>query len=103
MHADYADAATKEKYAGICNSIAGGLPDITKGALTAANAFRRGDSINGTAAIMDICAAVAPIIGSLFTAGGPPGALFGRRTTAELLRSTAAVPQGGNREDAPRP
>ena len=53
------------------------MPNITKGALSAANVFNRGDAINGTAAIMDICAAAAPIIGSLFAAGGPPGALFG--------------------------
>ena len=75
--AEDADEKTKKYYAGICESIAKGLPNITKGALAAATAFKKGDYINGTAAIMDICAAAAPIVGSLFLAGGPPGALIG--------------------------
>jgi hypothetical protein len=72
-----ADEKTRKYYERICESIAKGLPNITKGTLAAANAFNKGDYMNGTAAIMDICSAAAPIIGSLFTAGGPPGALIG--------------------------
>jgi hypothetical protein len=72
-----ADEETRKYYAGICQSIAGALPNITKGALSASSAFQRGDYMNGAAALMDICAAAAPILGSLFAAGGPPGALIG--------------------------
>ena len=71
------DEKTRKYYAGICESIAKGLPSITKGALSAATAFQKGDYLNGCAAIMDICAAAAPIIGGLAAAGGPPGALVG--------------------------
>src|SRR5215470_17036899 len=71
------DEKTRKKYADICDSIAKSLPDITQGALSAASAFRKGDYISGSAAIMDICAAVAPVIGSLAAMGGPPGALIG--------------------------
>src|SRR5689334_19579835 len=72
-----ADEKTQTYYAGICTSVIKGLPDIAKGALAAAKAFEKGDYLSGSAGIMDICAAGAPIIGSLFTAGGPPGALIG--------------------------
>jgi hypothetical protein len=72
-----ADEATKKYYADLCDNIAGALPSMTKGALSAISAFERGDNVNGMAAIMDICAAAAPLLGSLFTAGGPPGALIG--------------------------
>ena len=47
------DEKTRKYYAGICESIAKGLPSITKGALSAASAFQKGDYINGCAAIMD--------------------------------------------------
>ena len=72
-----ADAKLRKANEDVCNALAKGLPGITKGALSAASAFKKGDYINGSAAIMDICAAVAPIIGSLAAAGGPPGALIG--------------------------
>jgi hypothetical protein len=49
----------------------------TKGALAAIAAFNKGDVINGTAAVMDICASLAPFIGGLSAAGGPPGILIG--------------------------
>jgi hypothetical protein len=64
-------------YAAVCESIASGLPKVTQGALSAYTAFNEGDYFAGSAAIMDICAEVAPILGTFFTAGGPPGALFG--------------------------
>ncbi len=76
---DAKDTSEKDRkyYTGICDSISKGLPNITKGALAAASAFQKGDTINGAAAIMDICAAAAPILASLFVAGGPAGALVG--------------------------
>lgn len=59
------------------NAIAKSVPDIVKGALAAAAAFRKGDTIAGCAAIMDICASAIPVLSSLFAAAGPEGALVG--------------------------
>src|SRR6185369_5103164 len=42
-----------------------------------ASAFKSGDFMNGSAAIMDICASGAQMIGSLSAAAGPYGAVFG--------------------------
>lgn len=61
----------KEKFKEVADAIANGLPGITKGALAAAQAFQNGDNMSGAAAIMDICASVVPIFGSL---AGPVGA-----------------------------
>lgn len=57
-----ADAKQKEYAKNVCASTAKGLPDITKAAISAAAAFKKGDSITGSAVIMDLCAAVAPYL-----------------------------------------
>ena len=41
-------------------NLAKALPNITKGTLTAITAFQKDDPISGSAAIMDICASLAP-------------------------------------------
>ncbi len=43
-----------------------------------ASAFKSGDYINGSAAIMDICASGAQMIGSLSAAAGPCGTVLGK-------------------------
>jgi hypothetical protein len=58
-------------------NLAKALPNITKGTLTAITAFQKDDPISGSAAIMDICASLAPLLGGLSAAGGPPGMLVG--------------------------
>src|ERR1700733_291077 len=63
----------------LAESIAKSLPDITRGALSAAAAFRRGDNMSGSAALMDICAAVVPVLSVVLDATGAGafvGALF---------------------------
>jgi hypothetical protein len=67
-----------KKYAkDVTDGINKNLPNMLKGALSAASAFKSGDYINGSAAIMDICASGAQMIGSLSAAAGPYGAVFG--------------------------
>ncbi len=58
-------------------NLAKALPNVTKGTLSAIAAFQKGDAITGSAALMDICASLAPLIGGLAAAGGPPGMLVG--------------------------
>jgi hypothetical protein len=73
-------SATKEQkeYAkNLCAAIAKGVPDMTKAAISAAKAFQKGDPITGSAAVMDLCAAVAPILGSILSAGSLLGAAGG--------------------------
>jgi len=79
-----ADEKLREYAKGVCESIAKGLPDMTRAAIDAAAAFRKGDSITGSAAVMDICASAAPILGTMLSfgsllgaAGGPAGMLAG--------------------------
>ncbi|MDB4990243.1 MAG: hypothetical protein JWN04_5421, partial [Myxococcaceae bacterium] len=76
---DAKETTEKERqyYVDVCESIAKGLPNLSKGVLSAVSAFKGGDDIGGAAAIMDICATLAPILGSLSAAGGPPGMLIG--------------------------
>ncbi|MBK8184394.1 MAG: hypothetical protein IPK63_16585 [Candidatus Competibacteraceae bacterium] len=50
---------------------------MTKGTLSAITAFKSGDAISGSAAIMDICASLAPLLAGLSAAGGPPGMIVG--------------------------
>ncbi len=59
------------------DAVAKALPAVTKGTLAAVEAFRKGDAISGSAALMDICAGVIPVLTSLFSASGPAGALVG--------------------------
>jgi hypothetical protein len=72
-----ASAAEKKQAKDVTDAITKGLPNLTKAALSAASAFKSGDYINGSAAIMEICAAGAQMIGSLSAAAGPFGAVFG--------------------------
>ncbi|HAP40058.1 MAG TPA: hypothetical protein DCQ94_09890 [Nitrospira sp.] len=58
-------------------NLAKALPGVTKGTLSAITAFKNGDAISGSAAIMDICASLAPLLAGLSAAGGPPGMLVG--------------------------
>lgn len=64
-------------YKDLGDSIAKSLPSLVKGALTASEAFKKGDYISGSAALMDICASVIPVFASLASAAGPAGALVG--------------------------
>jgi hypothetical protein len=65
-------------YAGkVGENIAKALPVVSKGIISAQKAFAKGDYVTGAAAIMDICAAVAPVISSLLAAAGPEGMLVG--------------------------
>ena len=68
---------TSKYYNDLADSIAKNLPGMVKGAYTASQAFKNGDYISGSAALMDICASVIPVFASLASAGGPPGALIG--------------------------
>ena len=71
-------AAADKKWAkDVVDSINKNLPNLTKGVLSAASAFKSGDYISGSAAIMDICAAGAQMLGSLSAGAGPYGAAFG--------------------------
>jgi hypothetical protein len=78
---EYREAAEKGKtekyYKDLADSIAKSLPQIVKGTYAATEAFKKGDYITGSAAIMDICASVIPVFTSLFSAAGPAGALVG--------------------------
>ena len=74
---DKASEADKKLAKDVTDAINKNLPNFTKGALSAASAFKSGNPILGSAAIMDICASGAQMIGSLSSAAGPYGAVFG--------------------------
>ena len=74
---DKASEADKKLAKDVTDSINKNLPNFTKAALSAASAFKSGNPILGSAAIMDICASGAQMIGSLSSAAGPYGAAFG--------------------------
>jgi len=74
---DQASKDAKNYAKAVTDSIGKNLPNLTKGVLTAASAFQKGDYINGSAAIMDICAAGVQMLGSLSAGAGPYGAVFG--------------------------
>ncbi len=70
--------AEQKKYAkDLGDTIAKGLPAMAKGLQAAIVAFNKGDAITGSAAIMDICAAAAPMIALMCIAAGPEGMLVG--------------------------
>lgn len=71
------DNKRRKEFEKIEENLAKALPGITKGTLAAITAFQNGDSITGSAAVMDICASLAPMLGALSAAGGPPGMLVG--------------------------
>ena len=72
-----ADAKDAKYSKEVGDAIAKSLPSLVKGALSASDAFRKGDYISGSAALMDICASIIPVFASLASAGGPAGALVG--------------------------
>ncbi|MEJ8826797.1 hypothetical protein WKW80_33145 [Variovorax humicola] len=75
---DKNSSAADLKYAkDVTDAINKNLPNMVKGVLSAASAFKSGDYINGSAAIMDICASGVQILGSLSAGAGPYGAAFG--------------------------
>src|SRR5438128_3864256 len=60
---DKTRSAEERKYGeDLGNAIAKGVPDMVRGALSAVTAFKNGDNMAGSAAIMDICSAAAPIL-----------------------------------------
>ena len=61
----------------VADGIAKAAPAITKSVISAIKAFGKGDSINGAADIMDICASLAPLISTFLDAAGPEGVLVG--------------------------
>ena len=71
------DKAEREYAGKVGENIAKALPVMSKGIISAQKAFAKGDYVTGAAAIMDICAAAAPIISSLLAAAGPEGMLVG--------------------------
>src|SRR5579862_1971016 len=71
------EAEPGAKTAKAVETLAKNLPDVSKGIIAAKEAFQKGDSITGAAEIMNICAAVAPIIGAFSATGGPAGMLVG--------------------------
>ena len=58
-------------------NLAQALPEFAMGTISAITAFKNGDAIGGSAAIMDICASLTPLLAGLAAAGGPPGMLVG--------------------------
>ncbi|GAA2155790.1 hypothetical protein FHX52_4089 [Humibacillus xanthopallidus] len=72
-----ADAKSSKYSKDAGEAIAKALPTIVKGAMAASDAFRKGDYISGSAALMDICAGIIPVLASLASASGPAGALVG--------------------------
>ena len=88
MSAEYAKAREREqdkklsdderkRAKEVADAIAKAAPAITKSVIAAVNAFKKGDAINGSAEIMDICASLAPLISTFLSAAGPEGALIG--------------------------
>jgi hypothetical protein len=72
----YTDAEHKRAKE-VADAIAKAAPAITKSVISAVNAFSKGDAINGSAEVMDICASAAPLISTFLNAAGPEGALVG--------------------------
>ncbi len=69
------DERTRAK--AVADGIAKAAPAVTKSLIAAIKAFEKGDSINGAAEILDICASLAPLISTFLDAAGPEGALIG--------------------------
>lgn len=72
-----ATKAEKEQAKRVMDSLAKGLPAIANGLRDAVKGFQSGDPFAGSAAVMEICAALSSTIGALSVAGGPPGAVVG--------------------------
>jgi hypothetical protein len=57
-------------------NLAGAMPVVSKGLIAAINAFKSGDNFTGASELMNISAALTPLVAGLSTAGGPPGMLI---------------------------
>lgn len=70
------------------DAVAKAAPAIAKSVISAVSSFKKGDAINGSADILDICASVASMIGSFTTAAGPAGPLIGAllSVVSQILR-----------------
>lgn len=72
----------------VADAIGKAAPAITKNVIAAISAFNKGNAINGSAEIMDICASLAPLISTFLKATGPEGMLAGAffSVIAQILR-----------------
>ena len=77
LASETATKAEKEEAARVLDALAKGLPEIANGLRDAVNGFRSGDPFAGSAAVMEICAALSSTYWCLSVAGGPPGAIVG--------------------------
>src|SRR5262245_30344941 len=71
------DSKERKAFEQLQEDLSKALPNLTKGTLAAISAFQKNDPFTGTAAIMDMCATLAPLLASLSAAGGPPGMVVG--------------------------
>jgi hypothetical protein len=71
------DAKRTKQLKEVTDALAKALPGITEGIHGAVMAFKEGDNISGSAAIMDIFASMAPMLGLLASSLGPVGSAFG--------------------------
>ncbi|MCG5075700.1 hypothetical protein [Paraburkholderia tagetis] len=81
IEVEYAKSVEKGKssayYKDVSDSIAKNLPALVNGIYSANNAFKKGDYVSGSAAIMNICASVLPILTAVSATAGPAGVLIG--------------------------
>ncbi|MGU3782311.1 hypothetical protein [Burkholderia metallica] len=81
IEAQYALAVEKGKksagYKDISDSIAKNLPALVNGIYAADKAFKKGDYVSGSAALMSICASVLPILTAATATSGPVGVFIG--------------------------
>lgn len=81
IETQYALAVEKGKksayYKDLSDSIAKNLPALVNGIYAADKAFKKGDYISGSAAMMSICASVLPILTAATSTSGPVGVLVG--------------------------
>jgi hypothetical protein len=85
-------AEERKRAKDVGDAIAKAAPAITKSVISAIDAFSKGDAINGSADILDICASLAPLIGAFLSAAGPEGAVVGAvfSIVAQILRCFGA-------------
>jgi hypothetical protein len=83
-----ASAEDRKRAKDVADGIAKAVPAMTKSLISAVKFFSKGDAVNGTAEIMDICASLAPLISTFLSATGPEGMLVGAlfSVVAQILR-----------------
>ena len=77
LQSESATKKEKEEAKRIQDALAKGLPALATGLRDAIKGFQSGDPFAGSAAVMEICAALSSTIGAMTVAGGPPGAVVG--------------------------